>query len=42
MAALGVIGAGLHISAAWLLITVLAWSAMRRHRDIAGTGSPAQ
>jgi len=35
-AALGMIGAGLLISAAWLLITVLAWSAMRRHSDIAG------
>jgi hypothetical protein len=36
-AALGMISAGLLISAAWLLITVLAWSAMRRHSDIAGT-----
>ena len=36
-AALGMIGAGLLISLAWLLITVLAWSAMRRHRDVAGS-----
>jgi hypothetical protein len=31
------LGAGLPISAAWLLITVLAWWAMRRHSDLAGT-----
>ena len=36
-AALGMIGAGLLISVAWLLITVLAWSAMKRHRDVAGS-----
>jgi hypothetical protein len=36
-AALSMIGAGLLISAAWLLISVLAWSAIRRHSDIAGT-----
>jgi hypothetical protein len=35
-AALGMIGAGLFISTAWLMITVLAWSAMRRHSEIAG------
>jgi hypothetical protein len=36
-AALGMIGAGLLISAAWLMVTVLAWSAMRRHSDVAGS-----
>jgi len=35
-AALGTLGAGLVICAAWFLMTVLAWSAMRRHRDLAG------
>src|SRR5438876_8283190 len=32
-AALGMIGAGVLISAAWLLITVEGWSAMKRHAD---------
>jgi len=36
-AAVGMLGAGLLISAVWLLITVLAWSVMRRHSEIAGT-----
>jgi hypothetical protein len=34
-AALGMIGAGLLISAAWLGITVQGWSAMKRHADLA-------
>jgi hypothetical protein len=36
-AALAMLSAGLLISAAWAGITVLAWSAIRRHSDIAGT-----
>ncbi|MGH6825680.1 hypothetical protein [Methyloceanibacter sp.] len=36
-AALGMIGAGVLISAAWLLITVEGWSAMKRHADRART-----
>jgi fatty acid desaturase len=32
-AALAMLGAGLVICAAWFLMTVLAWSAMRRHCD---------
>ena len=31
------LGAGLVICAAWFLMTVLAWSAMRRHCDLAGS-----
>jgi hypothetical protein len=34
-AALGMIGAGLVISAAWLGITLQGWSAMKRHADLA-------
>lgn len=34
-AALGMIGAGLVISAAWLGITLEGWSAMKRHADLA-------
>jgi hypothetical protein len=36
-AALGMLGAGLVICAAWFLMTVLAWSAMRRHCDLAAS-----
>jgi hypothetical protein len=36
-AALAMVGAGLVICAAWFLMTVLAWSAMRRHCDLAGS-----
>jgi hypothetical protein len=36
-AALAMLGAGLVICAAWFLMTVLAWSAMRRHCDLAGS-----
>jgi hypothetical protein len=32
-----VIGAGLLISTAWLLITIHGWLMMRRHAEIAGT-----
>jgi hypothetical protein len=35
-AALAMLGAGLLISGAWLLITVLAQSVLRRHGEIAG------
>ena len=34
---LAMLGAGIVICAAWFLMTVLAWSAMRRHRDLAGS-----
>jgi hypothetical protein len=40
-AALGMIGAGLLISAAWLGITVQGWSAMKRHADRARTFASA-
>jgi hypothetical protein len=36
-AALAMLGAGLVICAAWFLMTVQAWSAMRRHCDLAGS-----
>ena len=36
-AALAMLGAGLVICAAWFLMTVLAWSAMRRHCDLAAS-----
>ena len=36
-AALAMLGAGLVICTAWFLMTVLAWSAMRRHCDLAGS-----
>jgi hypothetical protein len=36
-AALAMLGAGLVISAAWFLITVQGWSAMRRHCELAGS-----
>ncbi len=35
-AALALLGAGLLISCAWFLITVQAWSAMKRHAELAG------
>jgi hypothetical protein len=37
LAALAMLSAGLLISAAWAGITILAWSAIRRHADLAGT-----
>jgi hypothetical protein len=36
-AALAMLGGGLVICAAWFLITLLGWSAMRRHCDLAGS-----
>jgi hypothetical protein len=36
-AAVAMLGAGLLIGAAWLLIPVLAWQAIKRHSEIAGT-----
>jgi hypothetical protein len=36
-AGFAVIGAGLLISTAWLLITIHGWLMMRRHAEIAGT-----
>ena len=36
-AALAMLAAGLTISGAWAGLTVLAWSAIRRHAEIAGT-----
>ena len=35
------LSAGLLIRAAWIGITVLGWSAMRRHADLAGTFASA-
>jgi hypothetical protein len=35
-AALAMIGAGLFISGAWLIITVQGWAVMRRHEDLVG------
>jgi hypothetical protein len=40
-AALATLGAGLLISAAWFLITMQAWSAMRRHAELAGSFASA-
>jgi hypothetical protein len=40
-AALAMLSAGLLIRAAWVGITVLGWSAMRRHADLAGTFASA-
>jgi hypothetical protein len=40
-AALGMLSAGLVISAAWLGIAVHGWSALRRHADIAGSFASA-
>jgi hypothetical protein len=31
------LGAGLLVSAAWIGLTVLAWLALRRHAEVAGT-----
>jgi hypothetical protein len=36
-AALAMLGAGLLVSAAWIGLTVLAWSAIRRHAVLAGS-----
>jgi len=36
-AALAMLSAGLLISGAWLAITILGWSAMRRHAELAGS-----
>jgi hypothetical protein len=36
-AALAMLGAGLLVSAAWIGLTVLAWLALRRHAEVAGT-----
>jgi hypothetical protein len=40
-AALAMLSAGLIISGAWAGITVLAWSAIRRHAELAGTFASA-
>jgi hypothetical protein len=36
-AALAMLGAGLLVSVAWACLTVLAWSSIRRHAELAGT-----
>jgi hypothetical protein len=36
-AALAMLGAGLLVSIVWARVTVLAWSSIRRHAEIAGT-----
>lgn len=36
-AALAMLGAGLLVSAAWIGLTVLAWSSIRRHAELAGS-----
>jgi hypothetical protein len=40
-AALAMLSAGLLISSAWIGITMLAWSAIRRHAELAGTFASA-